>query len=53
MTSGIITVIAFVSFLGIVAWACLLHNRPRFEAASRLPLEEETPPCGKGQGAGR
>jgi cytochrome c oxidase cbb3-type subunit 4 len=53
MTSGIITVIAFASFLGLVAWAWSRRNRARFESASRLPLEDETPPCCKGQGGQR
>jgi cytochrome c oxidase cbb3-type subunit 4 len=53
MTSGIITLVAFISFLGIVAWASSRRNRSRFEEASRLPLDDELPACCKGQGGRR
>ncbi|HKY93625.1 MAG TPA: cbb3-type cytochrome c oxidase subunit 3 [Nevskiaceae bacterium] len=45
MSSGIVTLVAFISFLGIVVWAYSRRNRGRFHAASRLPLEDETSPC--------
>lgn len=37
----IITVVAFLSFLGIVAWAWSGARRPCFEEAARLPFEDE------------
>jgi cytochrome c oxidase cbb3-type subunit 4 len=36
-----ITVLAFLTFLAIVAWAWSSHRREDFEAAARLPLDEE------------
>jgi cytochrome c oxidase cbb3-type subunit 4 len=41
MISGLITLAAFISFIGIAVWAWSRRNRARFEAASRLPLEDE------------
>ncbi|MFN3564639.1 MAG: cbb3-type cytochrome oxidase subunit 3 [Burkholderiaceae bacterium] len=37
---SIVTVLAFVSFIGIVAWAYSRHNRQRFEEAARLPFAD-------------
>lgn len=46
MISGIVTLFAFLSFIGIAVWAWSRHNRARFESAARLPLEdEELPAC--------
>ncbi|MGH8517753.1 MAG: cbb3-type cytochrome oxidase subunit 3 [Panacagrimonas sp.] len=42
MISGLVTLAAFVSFIGIAIWAWSRHNRARFEAASRLPLDDES-----------
>jgi cytochrome c oxidase cbb3-type subunit 4 len=36
-----ITVLAMISFLGIVAWAWSSRRNADFEAAARLPLEED------------
>jgi cytochrome c oxidase cbb3-type subunit 4 len=36
-----ITVAALITFLGIVAWAWSSRRRADFEAASRLPLDED------------
>ena len=36
-----ITVAAFITFLGIVAWAWSSRRRADFEAAARLPLDED------------
>ena len=36
-----VTVAALITFLGIVAWAWSSRRRADFEAAARLPLEEE------------
>ncbi|MBI4196156.1 MAG: CcoQ/FixQ family Cbb3-type cytochrome c oxidase assembly chaperone [Betaproteobacteria bacterium] len=35
------TVLAFATFVGITAWAWSGKRRDRFDAAARLPLEEE------------
>lgn len=47
MISGIVTVIAFASFVGIAVWAWSRRNRARFAAAADLPLQDESrlPPC--------
>lgn len=53
MISGIVTLLAFASFIGIAVWAWSRHNRSRFESAARLPLEDENLPacCRKPGGA--
>jgi len=38
---GLITLVLLVAFLGIVLWTLRGANRDRFEAAARIPLEEE------------
>ena len=35
-----VTVLSLLAFLGILAWAGLARNRPRFEEAARLPFAE-------------
>ncbi|WP_038204539.1 CcoQ/FixQ family Cbb3-type cytochrome c oxidase assembly chaperone [Xenophilus azovorans] len=35
------TVICFLLFIGIVAWAYAGRNRERFEEAARLPFEQD------------
>lgn len=35
------TVLAFVTFVGIVAWAWSGRQKTAFEEAARLPLEED------------
>ena len=39
--STVITVAALITFLGIVAWAWSSRRRADFEAAARLPLDED------------
>ena len=39
-----ITVLAFITFLAIVAWAWSSRRRADFDAAARLPLDEEDGP---------
>jgi len=39
--SGIVTAALIVLFLGLTAWAYSAKRRASFEAASRLPLEED------------
>jgi cytochrome c oxidase cbb3-type subunit IV len=38
---SLVTVLSFVLFLGILAWAISKRNKARFEAAARLPLLED------------
>lgn len=40
MTSGIVTLILLVVFLGIVFWAYSGKRKADFDAAARLPLED-------------
>ncbi|SNS96991.1 cytochrome c oxidase cbb3-type subunit 4 [Noviherbaspirillum humi] len=42
---SVITVISFITFLGIIWWTYGMHRRDDFDAAARLPLEDdaETP----------
>lgn len=40
---GVITGVLLVLFLWLVAWAWSKSRRADFEAAARLPLEEEDP----------
>ena len=35
------TVLLFAIFIGIAVWAYLGRNKARFEAASRIPLEDD------------
>lgn len=42
MIAGITTAILLVVFLGGVAWAFSRKRKPEFDAAARLPLEEES-----------
>jgi cytochrome c oxidase cbb3-type subunit 4 len=35
------TLAAFVTFLGIVAWALAGRNKARFEEAAQLPFEQD------------
>lgn len=36
----VVTVVSFVSFVGILAWVLDPRKRERFEEAARLPLED-------------
>jgi cytochrome c oxidase cbb3-type subunit 4 len=38
----IVTVVCFVAFLGIVFWAYSARNKQSFDAAARLPLDDDT-----------
>lgn len=38
----IVTVICFIAFLGIVFWAYSARNKQSFDAAARLPLDDDT-----------
>lgn len=45
------TVLAFVTFIGIVVWAWSGRQKAAFEEAARLPLDDDEP--GSDQAAGR
>jgi len=38
---SLVTVMAFVTFIGIIAWAWSGARRERFDAAARLPLDDD------------
>ena len=37
----VVTVVSFVAFLGVIAYAVHPGNKRRFEEAARLPLEDD------------
>ena len=48
-----VTVVSFLAFLAIIAWAIHPGNRQGFEQAARMPLEDDSPsPLGEGRGEG-
>lgn len=40
---SIVTVLAFITFLGIVAWAYSSKRKQAFDAAARMALEDDEP----------
>lgn len=42
MITGIATVLLFVAFIGGVAWAYSKNRKPEFDAAARIPLEDQS-----------
>ena len=38
---SIVTLISFLTFLGILAWAWSKRNKDRFEEAAQLPFQDE------------
>ncbi len=38
---SLMTVVAFVVFIGIVVWAWSNRNKARFDEAARLPFEQD------------
>jgi cytochrome c oxidase cbb3-type subunit 4 len=40
---SVITVLAFVSFIGIVLWAWSGKRKAAFDEAARLPLDDDDP----------
>jgi cytochrome c oxidase cbb3-type subunit IV len=42
MLSGIITVILLVAFVGGAAWVFSPRRTPEFDAAARIPLEDQS-----------
>ncbi|MEO8154224.1 MAG: cbb3-type cytochrome c oxidase subunit 3 [Rhizobacter sp.] len=45
-----VTVLSFVCFAGIVAWAWSRGNRARFDEAAQLPFQAELAPPAADQG---
>jgi cytochrome c oxidase cbb3-type subunit 4 len=43
--SGVMTAVLMLAFIGIVAWAWSGKRRKSFDAAARLPLEEDPTPA--------
>ena len=43
--SGIMTAVLMLVFIGIVVWAWSSRRRRAFDAAARLPLEEDPAPA--------
>lgn len=41
---SVMTVVMLVVFLAIVAWACSSRRSAQFEAAARVPFEEDIEP---------
>ena len=41
--SGIVTAVLLLLFLGLVVWAYSAKRKASFDAAARLPLEEDKP----------
>jgi len=41
LARGAVLILLIIAFLGIWAWAWSKHRKTEFEAASRLPLEED------------
>jgi cytochrome c oxidase cbb3-type subunit 4 len=39
--SGLVTAILIVLFVGVCVWAYSSRRRARFDAAARMPLEED------------
>ena len=35
------TLVSFATFIGILVWACSRRRAPGFEAAARLPFEQD------------
>jgi cytochrome c oxidase cbb3-type subunit 4 len=43
MTSGFVTLILLLVFLGVVFWAYSSRRKADFDAAARIPLEDHDP----------
>jgi cytochrome c oxidase cbb3-type subunit 4 len=43
---SIVTVLGFLCFLGICAWAYSKHAKSGFDEAARMPLTDDDPPVG-------
>ena len=43
---GVMTGVLMVAFIAVWVWAWSRRHRERFEAAARMPLEDDTPEAG-------
>jgi cytochrome c oxidase cbb3-type subunit 4 len=41
LLSGLVTLLWFVSFIGLWVWAWSRRRRPVYDAAARMPLEQD------------
>jgi cytochrome c oxidase cbb3-type subunit 4 len=41
MLRSVMTLVAFLVFLGIIAWAWSARRKPDFDEAARLPFDDE------------
>jgi cytochrome c oxidase cbb3-type subunit IV len=41
---GLITLVLMLAFLALVAWLASSRNKHRFDAAARMPLEDDAGP---------
>jgi cytochrome c oxidase cbb3-type subunit 4 len=48
---SIFTVLSFLAFVGIVWWAYSSRRKQSYEAAARIPLEDDPPADVTGRGA--
>lgn len=39
--SSVMTVVSFLTFMGIIGWTFVLHRRSDFDEAARLPFDDE------------
>ena len=52
LARGAVLILLIIAFLGIWAWAWSRKRKPEFDAASRLPLEEDDGRVPEGDRAG-
>jgi cbb3-type cytochrome oxidase subunit 3 len=38
---GIVTAVLLIAFVAMTVWVASKHNKSKFEAAARLPLEDD------------
>lgn len=48
---SVVTLVLFLVFLGIVAWAWSARRGAGFDAAARLPFADDAPDESRGKGA--
>jgi cytochrome c oxidase cbb3-type subunit 4 len=46
---SVLTLVAFICFLGICAWAYSKHAKAGFDEAARLPLTDDDLPAASGR----
>jgi cytochrome c oxidase cbb3-type subunit 4 len=53
LVRGLLTVVLMASFIAMTFWVWSRHNKTRFDAASRMPLEEDPHPDSHPRRGGR